>query len=341
MVFLYDASDRVLLMGWEDIKRDESGCDHDFNDVVFYASWNPITSVDLSNYAKVDAAIKDKDGDGVSDDTDEFPEDADRAFNNYSPGKATFGTLLFEDLWPSYGDYDLNDLVVDYQVNEVSDAQNRIKEVNFTTVIRATGAAFKNGFGVELPISADRVQSVTGHSHTAGYVRTRSTGVEDGQRLTTVVVTDDANRNLPIMANVYAENPRHPSDTIRVKITFTEAVRKADLGSAPYNPFMIVSQERSREVHLMNKKPTDLMAVSLLGSGDDQSVLGQNRYFVSKRGFNWALHIPQSIGYTTEKVDFTKAYLRFADWVKSGGQQYPNWYVNTDNHVNTSTLFGR
>lgn len=341
MVFLYDATDRVLLMGWEDIKRDESGCDHDFNDVVFYASWNPITSVDLSDYAKIEADIKDRDGDGVSDETDEYPDDPARAFNNYSPGKATFGTLLFEDLWPSYGDYDLNDLVVDYQVNEVSDAQNRIKEVNFTTVVRATGAAFKNGFGVELPISADKVESVKGYRHTAGYVKTRQTGVEDGQRLATVVVADDVNRNFPVMANVYPENTVHPSDTIRITIVFTEAVRKADLGSAPYNPFMIVNQDRSREVHLMNKKPTDLMDVSLLGSGDDQSVPGQNRYFVSKRGFNWALHIPRSVGYTSEKVDFTKAYLRFADWVKSGGQQYQNWYMDTDGHINKSALFNR
>jgi hypothetical protein len=89
------------------------------------------------------------------------------------------------------------------------------------------------------------------------------------------------------------------------------------------------------------EKTTDLMDVSLLGSDDDQSVPGQNRYFVSKRGFNWALHIPPSVGYTSEKVDFTKASLRFADWVKSGGQQYPNWYMDTDGHINKRALFNR
>ncbi|WP_209332223.1 LruC domain-containing protein [Lunatimonas salinarum] len=339
MVFLYDATDRVLLMGWEDIKRDESGCDHDFNDVVFYASWNPITSVDLSDYAKIDADIKDRDGDGVSDETDEYPDDASRAFNNYSPGQATFGTLLFEDLWPSYGDYDLNDLVVDYQVNEVSDAQNLIKEINFTTVIRATGAAFNNGFGVELPVPADRVESVKGYRHTAGYVKTLQNGVEDGQRLTTVIVADDVNRNLPVMSNVYPENPIHSLDTIRITIVFDEGVRKSDLGSAPYNPFMIVKQDRSREVHLMNKKPTDLMDVSLLGSGDDESEQSLNRFFVSKRGFNWALHVPNSIGYASEKVDFTKAYLRFGDWVKSGGQQHADWYLDIGNQIDKGSLF--
>ena len=115
MVFLYDATEQILLMGWEDIRRDYSSCDHDFNDVMFYASWNPITSVDLSDYVPIDSDEKDKDGDGVADSQDEYPEDAERAFNNYSLGENTFGTLLFEDLWPSFGDYDLNDLVIDYK----------------------------------------------------------------------------------------------------------------------------------------------------------------------------------------------------------------------------------
>lgn len=341
MVFLYDASERILLMGWEDIRRDESGCDHDFNDVVFYASWNPITSVDLDDYAKIDTNIKDRDGDGVADEQDEYPDDKSRAFNNFSPAKTTFGTLLFEDLWPSYGDYDLNDLVVDYRVNEVADAQNRIKEINFTTVIRATGAGLRNGFGVELPVSADLVERATGFRHTAGYIKTVSTGLEAGQRNATVIVADDVNVNLPLMANVYKENNPSAPDTIKVKVVFKQAVRKADLGSAPYNPFMIVNRDRAREVHLVNKKPTSLMDPSVLASGDDNSSVSEDRYFVSKRGFNWALHIPQSIPYVHEKVDFTKGYPVFAEWVRSGGQQQSDWYLDIKDHRNHSNLFNR
>lgn len=339
MVFLYDASERILLMGWEDIRRDQAGCDHDFNDVVFYATWNPITSVDLDDYPGIDTKEKDRDGDGVADYLDEYPDDPERAFNNYSPGKNTFGTLLFEDLWPSYGDYDLNDLVVDYQVNEVSDANNRVKDVVFTTVVRATGAGYKNGFGVQLPISASQVKSVEGYRHTTGSINVLPSGVEDGQRMTTVIIVDDVNHKLPVMSNVSLDNPHHQEDTIKVKITFAEAVRKADLGSAPYNPFMIINQDRGREVHLWNKEPTDLMSHDFLGSSDDASNASQGRYFVSKNGFNWALHIPKSIPYTQEKVDFTKAYVKFADWAKSGGTAHQDWYLFTDDRVNKSALY--
>ncbi len=57
----------------------------------------------------------DTDGDGIANTLDMYPNDATRAFDNYYPSKTVFGTLAFEDLWPGKGDYDMNDLVVDYQ----------------------------------------------------------------------------------------------------------------------------------------------------------------------------------------------------------------------------------
>ncbi|WP_158856897.1 LruC domain-containing protein [Lunatibacter salilacus] len=339
MVFLYDATEKILLMGWEDIKRDESGSDHDFNDAVFFASWNPITSVDLSEYAKIDTNQKDRDGDGVADELDEYPDDSDRAFTNYSPGQYAFGSLMFEDLWPSFGDYDMNDLVVDYQVKEISDAHNRIKEVSFTVVIRATGAGFKNGFGIQLPVASGLVESVKGNRLTTGSIKTKETGVEDGQRLTTVIITDDVNYKLPIMANVSKNNAHNQEDTLHVSITFKDAIRKADLGAAPYNPFLVINQDRRREVHLKHGQPSDLVDVSLFGANDDYSNPTERRFYSSKKGFNWALHTPVSIPHTQERIDFTKAYTRFADWARSGGREYVDWYLDIKDHRNSSVLY--
>jgi LruC domain-containing protein len=341
MVFLYDATEKILLMGWEDIRRDNSGCDHDFNDVIFYATWNPITSVDLSDYVPIDTDEKDKDKDGVADSQDEYPEDPERAFNNYSPGSNTFGTLLFEDLWPSFGDYDMNDLVVDYKVNEVSNSTNRIKEIQFTTVIRATGAGFRNGFGVQLPVSSNQVLSVEGTRLKTGIIKTLQSGVEQDQELATVIIMDDVNDKLPMLANVNPGNAHHEEDTLTVRIVFKESIRKADLGAAPYNPFMIIDQDRGRELHLMNKPPTDLMDPEWFKTGDDVSSRNEGKFYTSTKGFNWALHIPQSIQYTQEKVDFTKGYSRFSDWAKSGGQSYQDWYQDINGQVNSSVLYNK
>ena len=116
-VLLFDANLKLFLLGFEDTKRD-AGSDDDFNDAVFYTTVNPITAVDLSEYKPTDKP-GDTDGDGVSNVFDEYPDDELKAFNNYYPLKDATGTLVFEDLWPYKGDYDFNDLVIDYNFNQI------------------------------------------------------------------------------------------------------------------------------------------------------------------------------------------------------------------------------
>lgn len=56
----------------------------------------------------------DADNDGVPDALDAYPTDGERAFNSFYPNEVDFATYAFEDLWPAYGDYDFNDLVVNF-----------------------------------------------------------------------------------------------------------------------------------------------------------------------------------------------------------------------------------
>ncbi|MBW1297944.1 DUF6923 family protein [Aquimarina litoralis] len=48
-------SDRIIL-GFEDIRRDYSSCDQDFNDALFYITASPITAIRTDNYADIDSA---------------------------------------------------------------------------------------------------------------------------------------------------------------------------------------------------------------------------------------------------------------------------------------------
>ena len=47
------------------------------------------------------AAITDTDSDGVADNLDDYPTDASRVYNNWYPNEKTWGSLAYEDLWPS------------------------------------------------------------------------------------------------------------------------------------------------------------------------------------------------------------------------------------------------
>ncbi len=62
-VLLWDDNRGVLVIGFEDIRRDSNSCDNDFNDALFYATVSPITAVDNSKYQDVDDSDE---GDGES-----------------------------------------------------------------------------------------------------------------------------------------------------------------------------------------------------------------------------------------------------------------------------------
>ena len=338
MVFLYDQIERVMLIGWEDTPR-LSG-DHDFNDVVFYATWNPITSVEIGSYAKLESkVIGDSDGDGVKDDVDEYPADPNRAFTNFYPAKGNFGTFMYEDLWPSYGDFDMNDLVLGFNNREITDGQGRIKEMEMTFVIRAIGAGVKNGFGIEFPTNPTNVESVKGNRLTTGNIKLNGNGTESGQQTAVVVVFDDATVNMAGLSNVFNGNEHRNEDTIRVNVVFRFSIDKKDLGIEPFNAFLFRSADRGLEVHLMNGKPTTLASRSNFGTRDDRSDFNSGVFYRSTDGLNWAIFVPETVDHPVEREDFTKGYLRFADWAKSGGNLSRDWFRNQGDNINKAALY--
>lgn len=55
-VLLNDSRNERIILGFEDIRRDYSSCDNDFNDAVFYITANPHTALKTTNYADVESA---------------------------------------------------------------------------------------------------------------------------------------------------------------------------------------------------------------------------------------------------------------------------------------------
>ncbi len=55
-VLLNDPDNERIILGFEDIRRDNSSCDNDFNDAVFYVSANPYAAIRSSNLADVSSA---------------------------------------------------------------------------------------------------------------------------------------------------------------------------------------------------------------------------------------------------------------------------------------------
>lgn len=354
-IMFYDSNSKKLILGFEDIScADIAGTgklasDQDFNDMIYMVETDPVNAVDLPKFNK----LKDKtdnDGDGVANEDDDYPEDPTRAFDNYYPNASTFGTLAFEDKWPNKGDYDFNDLVVDYRVNYVTNAAGLVKDVIPTFRVRAIGANFENGFALELNASTSNVESIsTTYLGTQQLLKNEvfklnPIGFEEGVSSLVVPFFDNAFSLLGLgqvsyFVNTISYDPAVSPMQLTKKITFKTPVTVSSLGTAPYNPFIVVNKDRGIEVHKTGKPATSLAKSELFHTADDlsnQSTL----WYVGLQNYPWVIDTPITFEYPAEGKSLGSVYLKFNSWVLSNGTQFPDWYSNTSSgYRNSSNLY--
>ncbi|MXV16168.1 LruC domain-containing protein [Hufsiella ginkgonis] len=335
-VLLNDNVHNLFLVGFEDIQRQfangslNNGCDNDFNDLVFYATSNPLNSIDPDHVEDVDKG-GDDDGDGIPVPADEYPGDPNRAYNE----TMYWNTLLFEDQWPLKGDYDLNDVVIQYRYTYVKNAANQVVDLKCEYKTLAAGANFKNGFGVEFPFASSLVASVTGQRSVSGYITYAGNGLEAGQVNATIIPFDNqnaviGNAGAGQVINTEMSQPKVEGDQVTVLMTFTSPVSRATIGDGPFNPFLISNMQRGAEVHLPGHLPTSKANLGLLGTADDASVQGTpSTYYLSSGKWPWAIHIAGSFTYMTERSAIQTGYLHFLDWAASSGALFEDWWSNT------------
>ena len=294
--------------------------------------------------------MPDADSDGVEDANDDYPNDPLRAFNNYFPA-AGFGSLAFEDLWPGKGDYDFNDIVVDYRFKTVTNASNEVVEIFGTFPVKASGAVLQNGFGFNLPDATSSVYSnmssltVQGYDVQESYISLAANGFESGQTRPTVIVFDNFYNVLPkttpgIGVNTLESNPHVPYDTVEIDISVSGVtLADSDFSLSTWNPFIIKGMDRDMEIHLPDYTPTDLANQGVYGTYFDDSDPLSGKYYKSATGLPWGIDLPVSFDWPEEKADITTVYHHFADWAESGGTVHTDWYNNIASYRNQSLIY--
>ncbi|MDP3452828.1 MAG: LruC domain-containing protein, partial [Bacteroidales bacterium] len=287
----------------------------------------------------------DSDGDGIPNGDDAYPNDPDIAFENYFPANGP-GTLAFEDMWPAKGDYDFNDLVLDYRFKILTDGSNFLSEVLCSFTIKAIGAQYANGFGFQINSSSidNSHINITGGIISGSSIKKSPNGTESGQNLPTIIVFNNANGLMSPSSgfgvNVHKEAPYVTPVTVDIKLKFAPARYTInDLNISGFNPFIYVNGNRGREVHLPDFPPTSLAASSFFGSEDDNSSAQTGKYYKSKANHPWAINITSGYEHTIERIQITDAYLKFAAWAQSSGQLYPDWYMNKPGYRYPQKIF--
>jgi LruC domain-containing protein len=312
---------------------------------------------------KDETQVGDLDRDGVLDAFDEFPSDPDRSFSVAYPSRTGWGTVMYEDKWPSLGDYDFNDLVVDFRFTTVGNASGAAVDLIGDFKLRAAGGELRSGLAFSLPVASESIASV-GYSQKqvdAALFRPGTNGAESTGSRSSIPVFSDAHALFGLGAAAKEFVNTDPSLAVRspvslkVSATFTKASRlpaSTISGAVPdiFLAGLLDLQGRTgmrKEIHTLDNKPTLLADRYPFHELDDRSPssasgdpLPEGIYYKDKRGAPWALLLPSHILYTVEKTQIASAYAHFSDWVYSGGSLFTDWYGwNKSGYADSSRLY--
>ena len=295
------------------------------------------------NNAVVLGPVTDSDGDGVDDDLDDYPNDPTMAFNVYYPNENDWGTLAYEDLWPGEGDYDFNDLVLDYHFKSVLNSSNQLVKYYMDYSTRAVGASLINGFGLMMGGDPTNIASVTGTQLTENYLSLTSNGTENNQTNSVVFLFDNAFNTIGSSGSQFINTKPDVAyvdpDTNQLVVTYNNPTSADVTGTAPYNPFIVVDRDRGKEVHLAGEEPTDLADNSLFGTWIDDSNPATGKWYQTANNLPWAIDLPVSFDYPVEQVEILNAYNHFREWAESGGSVYTDWYEDNTGYRVSENIY--
>ena len=265
------------------------------------------------------------------------------------------GTLAYEDLWPGKGDYDFNDLIINYEFTVTKDDDDYVQSITGVFTVYAFGASFHNGFGYILPnVNPNQIISVSGYEIQSGSIFTLAeNGLEANQPdAATVIVYDDSYNILTHPGEGIGVNTDETAtyvspESVVIQMVFFEngsfasggPVAFDDLDIGNFNPFIIVNQDRDVEVHLLDFAPSNLSDQTIFGTFHDDSDPDQQRYYTTTNNLPWAINIPTVFEYPVEKQDIVGAYLYFADWAESEGTIKTDWYEDQSGYRNDIKIY--
>lgn len=250
------------------------------------------------------------------------------------PAEGWTGIYAMEDNWPSYGDYDMNDVVVKTAVSmKLHNNGGYVKEADVEIWLMAVGANKTIAAAVQLDqITSDMLRTSGNYSvkHdelediSAFSVVSNACHIEQGQAKVVIPLFASANQLLGGNYVNVGEGPSTQAKKIQVNLRFEDGkVTTAMLQDRNFNFFIMTNgvQKDRTEIHLRNFAITDLGNGSLSGKEDD------NGNYTSHAGLVWGLLIPSSSWSWPEEHDnIKKVYPSFESWATSNGAQNPDWY---------------
>ncbi|CAD2226206.1 conserved hypothetical protein [Pseudoalteromonas sp. 3J6] len=268
------------------------------------------------------------------------------------PGENDWVTLAYEDKWPFSGDYDFNDVVVNYRTTQLIEGSN-VVGYKIDGQLVGVGATYHNGFAVRLTETTNSTTNTILSSeideqniiYTINGEPQLDSPLEANREQAILIFMQDTWQHITKQAGCDYFRTESNCD-VNSKVTFSMTIplkaAKA-LANAPgtlldpfifgsegfyHGDFLVGKNARSWEVHLKNQAPTEAFDNNLftVSGADDATQQVSELFFQTENGLPWAIEVGMQWLHPLEGVDITNAYDRFANFAQSSGQQAPQWF---------------
>ncbi len=241
-------------------------------------------------------------------------------------------TFAFEDNWPSYGDFDMNDLVLVMPAKTLQlDKNGNVTRLKMRIELRAVGASKTLGAGVrflQLPANLQAKKFT---------VNGEASSFEKEQDTPTYILFNNAHLTLwgnegykegGSFINTLPDGINLKYDTkgfdIIMEIPASSGIKADVFNISNIDVFAITSPATAKsyrtEVHAAGIAPTKLADTKYFDKGNDQS-LTKGQYYVSDDNLAWAIVVPAEFSWPLEYNEISTVYPYFKKWVISGGKQ--------------------
>ena len=285
-----------------------------------------VPDINAVNFSRIDT-----DKDGLCDQFDIDPKNPDLAIKierqvsqpTKSAARANssvFSYTIFEDLWPSKGDYDFNDMVIKTTFYWVRGRSNYIQEISGVCSVEWIGAGMGIGLGYEL-FSSFGTQL----------------GYEDD---IVTSVKGDATEDKAVTNGIILFNK--VQDVANKQLEFTICLKDKKIKEFAFIPYLFRTENYSQQVRPFGAPPTESQDMTLFGTKNDASpykwdrksgdkfkypLSGSQAFYRTKDNLPWGIEfMAKSFKPSPEKTSITEIYPRFRKWAESGGTENTDWY---------------
>ena len=271
----------------------------------------------------------------------------------YYPSASGWATIAFEDNWPIVGDYDFNDLVMNYRISEYI-LDGEVIRVKLEGQIAAVGGSYHNGFAFQLPGISRETINEDDIRYTINNVPQLTSPLEQGRDKAIAIITNDVWDYVSAGENCkyYRSEPGCGSKIqmhFSMTLPMTRAIPIEEMPAFPYDPFLFATESyehgyvfgqapgRAYEIHLPNKAPTEAFRTDFFNRGEDKSEPDNERYFVNENGMPWAINVGTQWQYPLEYMDVIYAYPLFSSFIINEGRIDDDWFI--ENNANIKNTF--